>query len=37
MGEIDAYIESPFNVDNVICEDDYTKRKLIKMVSFGLY
>jgi hypothetical protein len=33
MEEIDAYIESPFGKENVVCEDDYTKRKLIKMIE----
>jgi hypothetical protein len=34
MDEIDAFIESPFTAENVFCEDDYTKKKLIKMVKF---
>jgi hypothetical protein len=35
MEEIDAFISSPFNVEDVNCEDEYTKKKIIKMVKFS--
>ena len=32
LEEIDAYIVKPYNITDLHCEDEYTKKKLIKMV-----
>ena len=33
LDELDAYIEDPFNVENLFCENDYTKNRLKRMIE----
>lgn len=33
MDELDAFIEEPFNVENLHCENESTKNRLIRMIE----
>lgn len=33
LEELDAYIDIPFNVESIKCEDSNTKKRLVKMVK----
>ena len=33
LDELDAYIEEPFNVDKLHCENESTRKRLIKMIE----
>jgi hypothetical protein len=33
LNELDSYIEVPFNIDNLHCEDDYTRKRLVKLIE----
>lgn len=33
LDELDAIIEEPFNIENVYCENESTKKRLVRMME----